>query len=196
LRWVALGLTLLLGACASQPPEPAPAAAGEWEALRASLAALDQWQVRGKVGFRSPDTSESASLSWDQYGDNSLINLSGPMGVNSVTIRSDGRQLEIKSKGEPEAWDRMSPEMVSARTGWELPLQALPYWMKGIPAPGDIQNLAVEGGVLRLLQQQDWQVEYRDHGTFGRYRLPTQVAIRREDTRVNLILREWVPRSP
>ena len=53
-------------------PPPSP-----WRAE--TLAALDDWQVRGKVALRDADRAESAQFQWQQRKGISELELSGPL---------------------------------------------------------------------------------------------------------------------
>ncbi len=190
---IVAALALLLSACAGQPPLPQ----ADWDHHRASVAALTEWQARGKVGLRTPERSDSANLDWTQRGEVSLLRLSGPIGLNNVIIRSDGQRLELQREGETRAWDRPDAPPLRELTGWELPLRALPYWLRGIPAPGSaVQRLETEDGLLRRLEQDRWQIGYQSHAQFGDYLLPTRLELNRGDTRLRVILRQWLPLSP
>lgn len=186
---LALLLTGLLAACAGQPVEPDHP---DWEQTRAELAQLNDWRTRGKAGIRSPERSESANLTWSQQDEHSTLYLSGPLGLQNVTVRSDGRNIEVQDGDAIERWDLSAPDALLPTT-WGLPINALRYWIKGLPAPGEVDSLQHRDGVLAHLQQFGWQVDYTEHRYFGPYRLPTRIAIRRGDNSVRLILREWTP---
>ncbi len=186
----ALLLTALLAACAGQPTEIEHAG---WDETRAELEQLKYWRTRGKAGLRSPERSESANLIWSQQDENSTVYLSGPLGMQNVTVRSDGRNIEVRNGDDTQRWDLSDPQVMLEPTTWGLPIDALRFWIKGIPAPGEVDSLQVEGGVLASLQQLGWQVDYSEHRYFGPYRLPTRMEIRRGDNSVRLILREWTP---
>ncbi len=175
-------------------PVPADGEHPGWEETRAALSQLDNWQTRGKAGLRSPGRSESANMIWSQQGVHSLVYFSGPLGMQSVTVRSDGQTLEVQQGDDIDSWDLSDPEVMLEPTGsWGLPLEALRYWLKGIPAPGEIDAIQTERGLLLHLQQRDWEVNYSSHNYFGPYRLPTRMEIRRGDNSITLILREWNP---
>ena len=80
------------------------------------------------------------------------------------------------------------------RLCWELPLQALPYWLKGAPSPQlPVESLELdsERDLLRALQQDDWQIDYLEYEDFHGLTLPTRLQIQRASTVVKIILRDW-----
>jgi outer membrane lipoprotein LolB len=185
-------LVLLLAACAGQQPRPPTAAS--WEEHSARLQALTHWTAEGKLALRSPEQSESASIRWQQEGDITRLYLSGPLGVAATSLYSDGRSLVIRRGEEVSTWALDDTEALELRTGWDLPLQSLPYWIKGIPAPGlDIQE-AQQGpdpALLLVLRQDGWEIHYEDYANYGRLTLPTMLHLKHQDTTVRLIIRNW-----
>ena len=73
-------LTLLAG-CAGLTSRESVEGQGDaklWQAHKAQVAALDGWQISGKVGIRAPRDSGSGTLFWLQRQDYYDIRLAGP----------------------------------------------------------------------------------------------------------------------
>lgn len=187
-----LCLLIGLGGCAGRPV--VESAGQAWQQHRTEMAALGNWDAGGKLALRRGDQAETANLAWQQRGGNTVLQLSGPLGLQATEIRSDGSELQVQRDGEVEYYDISSPEAVQAHTGWDLPLQALPYWLKGIPAPhSPATELTVRDNLLYQLRQDGWLVRYERYGRFGDHVLPTRLSIERRDTRARVVIQRWLP---
>jgi outer membrane lipoprotein LolB len=182
---------LLLSACATAP---APPVSSNWVAHQAELTALTHWSAKGKISLRSAEGAESASFQWHQAVENLALQLSGPLGVNATRINIDGQQLTIRSGGETQVWDITADSALYADSGWELPLNALPHWIKGLPDPDQpIQNLQLDqsGGRLMLLNQDDWVIRIDAYGQFEQHVLPTRLAVDNGTTSAIFLIPQW-----
>lgn len=185
-------LLLLLAGCAGWG-QRAPTSAG-WQAHSQQLAALQQWNASGKLAVRTATSSESASMVWQQRGQNTHLQLSGPLGVGATTIDSDGRQLEIRQGDEHRTLDISTADAIALNTGWDLPLHALAYWLRGLPAPAsEVQLIELDphSEMLQRLQQDNWVVDYEEYAQFQAFALPTRLQIQRGATRVRVIISHW-----
>lgn len=184
--------SLLLTSCAT--PGLQTAAPANWQAQLKQMQALKQWTARGKIALRSETASESATLLWQQRGETALLQLSGPLGVGATTVTSDGQILQIEQDGEQRNLDISTPDAIVLNTGWDLPLRALPYWLKGVPSPDhSIQNqeFTPQQGQLSSFQQDDWHIQYDNYKLFDKHLLPTRLIVERGTTRVKVIIRDW-----
>ena len=144
---------LFLAACASVP-EP-DATSGNWAAQRQRIEAIEYFTASGKITLRTAEQAESASLLWQQLGESSHLRLSGPMGLSATTVDSNGQQVVIRQGDETRRWDIDDPAP-EYTLGWSLPLRALQYWLKGVPAPGlELEELSLdpEGKLPRSLRR-------------------------------------------
>lgn len=183
-------LTALLTACATAPGPDAVDT--PWAERSTRLTALQHWQAEGKLALRSNEQAESANLIWRQSGNSSDLQLSGPLGMATTRIHSDGKVLEIQRGEEFQVLDISTPGAVRLNTGWNLPLASLPYWMKGVPHPGaQPDDLTVKRQLLRELVQDGWRVQFEAYGEFGAYTLPTRLRVERGDTSARLVIRQW-----
>lgn len=183
-------LALLLGGCAALEPAPPQ----QWEDHSAQLAGLQEWTARGKVALRSADAAESASLVWRQRGAETDVELSGPLGVGATAIHSDGRLLHIRRGDEETTLDISTPDAVRQSTGWDLPLQALVHWLKGLPSPDStVEGLTLDPdtGLLRHLEQDDWDVHYQTYGEFGGVTLPRRLQLKRGENEARVVIADW-----
>ncbi|MEQ9462082.1 MAG: lipoprotein insertase outer membrane protein LolB [Haliea sp.] len=191
LRLLPLSLLLFLAACATGP---APVAELPWQLRSQQLAALENWTARGKIALRSGQQAESGNLNWQQRGSDTRLQLAGPMGLQATEIRSDGRELLVQRGDEVTRLDISTPDAVRLQTGWDLPLQALPFWLKGLPAPEPRATAVnIANDVLQQLEQNGWLVRYERYRQFGDYLLPIRLSIERGDTRARLIIQDWQP---
>lgn len=195
-RSLALGgtlLVLLLSACATQQPQiPGDTS---WAEHQASVAQFDTWTAFGKLALRTPEMAESASMEWHQREGNTLLQLSGPLGVNATTIAKQGNTFSITQGEDRRELDLSDPQALQRQTGWDLPLAALPHWLKGVPAPAlEVQLLELEPhkpGLLQTLRQDDWEIRYQEYGRFEQLTLPVRLQIQRGTTSVRVIIRAW-----
>jgi outer membrane lipoprotein LolB len=193
-RLLLAGVLALLAACAgptARPPEVAPES---WANHAAALAALEEWTATGKLGLRTSEYAESASMQWRQRGRHTTVQLSGPVGINASIIESDGRRMTVTRGDERRSWDVSTPDALERETGWELPVNALPHWLKGVPAPevaAERLELDADRALLQNLRQNDWDVHYEAYARFSGYTLPTRLRIQRGTTSARVIIREW-----
>lgn len=177
---------LWLAACATPGPTPEPV----WRAE--TLAALDDWQVRGKVALRDADRAESAQFQWQQRKGISELELSGPLGVGAVRLRADGKQLSVERDGERDLYPIDAEGGVAPGAGWGLPVSALPHWLRGLPLPDTPVSVErSEDGSPRVLEQLGWRVEYQRFERFDGVLAPSRISVSRGDTRARLLIREW-----
>ena len=105
--------------------------------------------------------------------------------------RADGEGDEalVAIKGKDIDLVTSEPEQVlAARTGWQLPLQALRWWVLGVPAPqasAEVQLDAV-GRVLGF-SQLGWQLAFDDYRD-GEPALPGRIEARRDQTQATVIV--------
>lgn len=185
-----LGANLLVTSCADlgkQPPD-----APNWNQRVEQLRALTRWSASGKLAIRTETQSETASLDWQQNGDSTHIRLTGPLGLGATSIDSDRNTLQVSRDGDTKTFDISSAAASEATMGWDLPLQELPFWVRGLPSPGTpIEGQVFEQNLLQQLQQQGWTITYENYALFDHFTLPTRVTIERNDTRARLIIRNW-----
>ena len=185
-------LLLLVSACATTGPGAIDSP--DWQAHSARLQALQQWRASGKLALRDPERAESAILDWHQDGAQTRVHLRGPLGVGATRIVSDGRQLEIQRDGEVRVIDISSRDQVRLHTGWDLPLGALPYWLRGLPDPSlEVEALQLDaaGTLPRELSQAGWRVSYEDFADAGGLPLPSRLRIENGATRAIVVIRRW-----
>lgn len=196
-RLILLVALLLMAGCAGQGTrdiDPPGDSQADWEAHSQRLQQLEQWQANGKLAMRTTDRAESATLVWQQRGDNTVLQLSGPVGLSATTITSDGRQMEIRQGNEVSVLDISTPHAIADSTGWDLPLSALPFWLKGMPSPDtQAQELDLDPAtrLLRTLKQDDWEVHYEKYEPLDDLQLPTRLRIRKGETSARIIIRKW-----
>lgn len=183
-------LTALLAACASQPPTSD--SEQDWSAHRAQLELTDHWTLQGKLALSTTDRSESATVVWSQSGDKTNLRLTGPLGAGATQVTSDGKTMQVSSDGRSQRFDVSSPAAIAANTGFNLPIKALPFWVRGLPAPQPPETgLVLDQGRLLSFSQAGWQINYTAYGNADGLPLPTRITLEKADTRARLVIRRW-----
>ena len=195
----ALLLVTLLAGCAGLGPQEAMQGQGTaqgWRAHKTEVAAIDGWEISGKVGIRAPNDSGSGTLYWLQRQDYYDIRLSGPLGRGAarLTGHPGDASLEVANQGRYQA---ATPEdLLQQQLGWRLPVGNLVYWVRGLPAPEGKSSLTLDGDSrLARLEQDGWTVEYTRYSQQGAYWLPERMKVHGQDLDVTLVIKDWQPRQ-
>ena len=191
---LAAALALSLGGCAVAPPQPeiSPLGQQRFEQRRPQLEALDAWQLRGRAAFAGPSESGSASLDWRQQGQDYRIALRGPLGSGSVLIEGGPSGVTVATSAGERASSPDPAELVQRLTGYALPVEVLPHWLRGMPAPGGSPEAGFDAeGRLRSLAQQGWEVSYTEYGGFLGRQLPVRLEMQQGPWRIRIVVGEW-----
>ncbi|KAB7623785.1 lipoprotein insertase outer membrane protein LolB [Alkalilimnicola sp. S0819] len=178
---------LLLVGCATRPPQED--VRGDREQ---ALLAVEQWSLSGRAVLRAPRESGRFSVAWRQDGAAYDIWLRAPLGAGSLHLRGEPGRASLQTR------DRIlraaSPaQLLAAYLPAPLPVEALGYWLRGLPQPGGGARLQRdEDGLPRALAQGAWEVEYRRYVSVGGFLLPEVLHLRGPDVELRLAVNEWV----
>ncbi|MEQ1440453.1 lipoprotein insertase outer membrane protein LolB [Fontimonas sp. SYSU GA230001] len=180
----------LVTACAPAPRQVDPALTElRWTEHREALAGILGFALEGRL---ADSKGRSGELLWRQYADDRFeLRINGPLGVGAVAIDGDAGGVTVRSKDGTETTD--DPEgWMQTHLGWHLPLRSLRAWALGIPAPGEVQQLAVDAdGHLLSLQQSGWTLRYDDYQRVGVLDLPRRLQAQSDAIRLRLVIDRW-----
>jgi outer membrane lipoprotein LolB len=179
---------LALAACHTLALLPAT----PWSERRASLQALDKYEVNGQLAVATASEGFSANLRWQQQGVASDLLLRAPLGVGGAHLNFDGEVLRVtNSQGTQLEGVTAQAELVRV-LGFEPPLTSLRYWLLGAPNPAGVATETLNAEQrLAQLQQGEWQVDYGEYQRAGSLWLPRRVALHRGEVKVKLQLSHW-----
>ncbi|WP_305858076.1 lipoprotein insertase outer membrane protein LolB [Balneatrix alpica] len=196
LKYLALAFALLFLCACSQLPQrqlqPAPQL--PW---RAALQELAHWQLEGKAGLQSKQSYNSLTLTWLQQAYAYQVQISGPLGQGQMQIEGTP-ELMLLSSPEGRFVSEDPAALLLERTGWPLPINELPHWVKGLAAPGGqlLGQTFDEQGRLLSLEQNGWQIEYQDYLQVDQLWLPRKLQLRRDDWQLKLVIKDWQLANP
>jgi outer membrane lipoprotein LolB len=186
-----LTLTLLVAGCASTPGTAPPGMTVDWTQHSAAVAALDNWSFTGRIALQTPQGADSASLAWRQSRDDLSLTVSGPVGLKEATLERRQDQLSLWRNGERQL---LAPgdDPLLREFGWSLPLDYLPWWLRGLPYPAlPAATREISDGHLARLEQAGWTVEYPDYQWVDGRLLPRVIRFSGQDVQGKILLKQW-----
>lgn len=190
-RIAVLSMALVLAGCATplsmdEPVNP------RWEQRRQVLADIEQWAFVGNVSVRDREESHSSRIRWQQDGERYRINLWGAFNVGATEINGRPGFLRIEQRGEDPVVTESPGEMIQRQIGYDLPVEQLDHWIKGIPIPETPAEPEFgENDQLVRLRQSGWRIEYMAYSNYGPETLPTRIRLRREPLQLDLLRLDW-----
>lgn len=185
-------LTVFILGCASQPPQPSPQAQSAWLEHRATLEALSNWQVQGRVALRTDDEGWSANFDWQQRGTDYRIRLRGPFGQGAVELHGSALGVWLQRAEQQPVFALDAETLLEQQTGWRLPVAGLAAWLRGMPVT-DSESVTVwdAQGHLQTLTQNGWQIDYQRYLEKDTLVLPEKLRLQRDSVRVRFVIDDW-----
>ncbi len=163
-----------------------------WGEHQQQLMHYPQWSAKGRAALRSESDSWSATLTWQQDNTSYHVRLAGPFGQGAVTIDGNDGSVSVHIAGQQAVVTNDAESLLSQHLGWTVPVSSLPYWLRGLPAPGQVEAIALnESGVLDQLKQQGWQIDYSAYRPLRGVKLPRKIQIKNDSLRLKLVLDRW-----
>jgi outer membrane lipoprotein LolB len=182
-------LGLLLYGCARLPPAEPVA----WQAHRAAMAALEDWRLEAKIGYRTPQDGGSVRLDWVQRGARSEVGLRGPFGAGSALLEIEPGEAVLRQPGARERRAASAETLSRELLGWPLPARELRDWVRGIPyrdAPVEALILDPQGR-LQELRQHGWVLRFADYRGTEAGHLPGRIDADDGRLRIRMVIKRW-----
>ena len=209
-----LAMAASLSACVSLDERKAPAAptvvttvsaeAEQAEAVRvAAVRAQPQWSFQGRVAVNKGRNGGNGRIDWQQDARRYVVELSAPVTRQSWKLTGDshheGGRLEGLEGGPREGED--AQQVLLEATGWDIPVNQLPDWVRGLVADdtGAAERVERDGdGRPRRVEQMGWQIQYLDWypAEGDRPVLPRRIEATSGDAKVRVVVDSWTLGRP
>ena len=156
-------------------------------------AELTRFELAGRINLRVEKEGFPGRVRWRHAPDEDELWFYSPIGSTVAHMRQDagGATLVTAEGHEYHAADlhQLALEVL----GWDLPLDALQYWVRGTLWPGtqasDVER--DEQGRLKRLDQAGWEVSYLDWKPAGVAGLPSKLDVQGQRLRMRLAVDQW-----
>jgi len=187
----ALGLMTGCATMPELPPEEQVKAASAWEAHQQKMQTLDDWQLSGRAAISTPDGGGNVTLHWVQVGAHYDMSFSAPLGQGTLrVIGGPGEVLLVDDRGRESRSDD-ADALIHELTGWRVPVSALPFWIRGLPASDEMQYRISRDGRLERISHDGWTVHYDHYQQQAGYLLPVRLRMDAEDITLRLVVDQW-----
>lgn len=194
LALVLLFIAILLTACETMklPVKPSSDDERAIEQRQSQLQKLQHWQLSGRVAMITSEESWSGQLYWQQGPTDYLIHFSAPSGQGAMQLSGDEHGVELRlANGDTYQADDANT-LLRQETTWDLPIDALWYWIRGLPDPAMPVKVQLDPqGLITDLTQKQWRIQYNRYEQYDRYYFPRKIVISNRDTKLKLIVTQW-----
>ena len=163
-----------------------------WYQHRDKINKIKQWDIVGRAGVITSKNSGSVSLDWQQKQQHYTLTFSGPFGRVLAQLSGDiGGHSTLIMPGHSPIVDVSGERLVARATGWDIPFDALHYWVLGLPVPRESKTTDLQinaQGRLDHLSQLGWQVAYSRYVVVHQYILPSHLRLTGHGVIVTLVI--------
>ena len=192
LAGLCLCLAVVSGCATTRPSIDLPEIT-TWELRQEVLGRASNWEFRGRIAVKAGDEGFNGKLRWTQTGKRFYATVGGPLGIGTVIIEGNGRQVTLTDKdGLTTVLESPEAELYY-RYGWTIPVASLRYWALGIPDPSSEATTEVDDtGHLINLEQNNWAVNISRYRESAGQQMPRTLTATNPDTRVRMVIDHWL----
>ena len=183
-----------LAACTTTPPREFVADPDKrWEQRKSELSEIKDWNLSGCIAIINGHESWHLNMKWQRHDDKYILDLSGPFGAGHAQLTGSGDNVLLVDSDKNHFYAESPDRLLQEVTGLRIPVKSLLYWVAGIPdwnIKTDKQALD-EFGRLAELQQNGWDVQFKQYIDVDKDELPQKIFINGFDLKVKIFVDEW-----
>ena len=186
-------LLLILNACTGVTvKKPGLDNSAVYQERAVKLGSISEWGLVGRISLDDGDQGGSGKLKWDIQSGSSSLDFHGAMGRGAWHLEIGPNGAVLREANGSEQTAPGVNALIQDRMGWPIPVDALQWWVRGLAAPGAIEDEQFDvDGLLINLRQFDWNVEFGRYKSQDGIELPIRLNATRENYRVKLAISRW-----
>lgn len=191
--------TFLLGGCALKPIAPGQTAStlrqtnSNWRAHEQAIRQFTDWQCIGRIAIRTQAEGGTVNFDWHQKGDTAKIVLNAPLNQGTVELLGNPDMMLITDSAGHRQLTSNPGASIEQLTGWKIPINALPDWIRGLPHDQSATVQVNDNGRLLALRDDGWLIDYESYMAVPGHdlTLPRKITVSRNDIRLRLMIESW-----
>ncbi len=191
--FIFLSIAALVSSCALLSTSEDNTARQKWEGRRDALMRLEQWHVSARISVRTGHDAATGSLHWRQDKGRYHIRLIAPLGRGTVVLTGDDNEAALRLPDNTVLREGDAEALLQRQLGWPVPVSALMYWIRALPAPSLKTGALLfnERHLLSYLEQSNWRLRYKKYTrTHGRF-MPSRLDLEYQQIRIRIAIRRW-----
>ncbi len=193
-RFVAIAAAVGLLAGCAVAPKPVVSdrqALADQAARERQLGQREAWALRGRLAVSGNGDGGSGQLQWRQSGHDTTFEVRAPVSRQTWRLLANSAQARLEGLEGGIREGRDAASLVRDEIGWELPIEHLAAWVRGMRGPGRASVEFDRHGLPARIEQHGWQIEYRGWDRAQTPPMPSRVFASRGDHRVRLAIEQW-----
>ena len=163
----------------------------------ASLANIDTFSIKGRIGVVTNQHGFSGGIEWQHAVTNDNIDIFSPLGGKTANINKNQNKVTLTTQDGHSIKAQDAESLTEATLGWRLPLNGLSDWVIGKPTDNKIETSTWdENGRLITLKQDGWDISYENYIEVNYANnsifLPKKVLLKSDKVNLKLIVDQWI----
>lgn len=153
---------------------------------------LDHWKLKARIAIRNEDESVSGTLDWSKSDQDFDFHVYGLLGVTYAHLIQKNNQAVLKLPENQVYHDKNYQQLLHQILNWDFPLEALTFWVKGLPA--GLSNEVIKrdsSGQIILITFQDWRIEFSRFRTFSGFSMPKLIKATHPQMSLKILPKKW-----
>lgn len=157
------------------------------------LSAVSQWKIQGRVSIITDNDGWNGSIRWKQVDSHFDIRIVGPLGQGSMWLQGSPGYVELRSsKDKQSVTANDAEELLYRQMGWKIPVSGLRYWVLGLFAPGQPEQVKYnEQGQLTEFVQSGWTIRLLRYRKMAGQIMPVKIFLHNKRFRLKMIVKQW-----
>ena len=182
--------------CATQPisstTTPQQHAAENQQHL-ASLANIQAFSLKGRLGVVTQKQGFSGSIEWQHQASADNIDVYSPVGGKVANIAKNTSGVTLTDQKGHRIQANNAEALTDTTLGFRLPLTGLSDWAIGRPTTSKIETSSWDTqGRLTLLKQDGWDISFENYIKSNDNFLPSKITLKSEKVNLKLLVEKWL----